>query len=187
MQEEAGLLGAHAVVDVGFEAKSYGWGASLIEFTAVGTAVRLQGYAPPPRPALTLLQPDALWKLVSAGYWPVGIAMGNCFWIEPHADCYGENTVYCSELPKHTDASQQARGFAVERFRAEAGRVGADGVVGVQVFRQGRDEEWEAGTEHHRTRHTLFHIEMLVVGTAVIKRESAARLPRPWLVVDLSE
>ena len=124
MQQEAQVLGAHAVVDVKFEGRSPRWGEDLVEFTAVGTAVALQGQPPPREPALTLLKTDELWKLHHAGYWPVAVAMGNCFWYEPHADCASEGSWYSQELPVHTRAAITARDYAVQRFRAFAAHFG---------------------------------------------------------------
>jgi uncharacterized protein YbjQ (UPF0145 family) len=183
MQQEAALLRAHAVVDVKFERRGYEWADELVEFTAVGTAVRSKGAPPTDQPALTLLTTGQLWKLHQAGYWPVGIAMGNCFWYEPHADCAGEGSWFSQELPAHTRASTTSRDLAVERFRHFAHHFNAHGVVGVQVLRQARDHEWDG----NNTSHTAFHIEMVLMGTAVVRRGNAGPPPRPKLVVDLRD
>jgi uncharacterized protein YbjQ (UPF0145 family) len=183
MQQEAALLRAHAVVDVKFEGKGYAWGEDLVEFTAVGTAVRLSGAQPTAQPALTLLTTGELWKLHHAGYWPVAIAMGNCFWYEPHADCTSEGSWFSQELPVHTRASMTARDHAVERFRRFAHHFNAHGVVGVKVQRIARDHEYESNDRSH----TSFHIEMVLMGTAVVRRADAKEPPRPKLVVDLRD
>jgi uncharacterized protein YbjQ (UPF0145 family) len=184
MQQEAALLRTHAVVDVKFERRGYEWGEDLVEFVAIGTAVRVKGAPPTDQPALTLLTTGQLWKLHHAGYWPVGVAMGNCFWYEPHADCYGEGSWYSQELPAHTRASTTSRDLAVERFRSFAHHFNAHGVVGVKVSRHARDHEWESSSNGH---HTAFHIEMVLMGTAVVRRGDAGTPPRPKLVVDLCD
>jgi uncharacterized protein YbjQ (UPF0145 family) len=74
-----------------------------------------------------------------------------------------------------------ARDLAVERFRAFAKHFGAHGVVGVQVQRRGRNVEYEVNDRHH----TAFHLEMLLMGTAVVRRADAGAPPRPQLVIDL--
>ena len=74
MQQEAALLRAHAVVDVKFERRGYEWSEELVEFTAVGTAVRLKGQPPTDQPALTLLTTGQLWKLHQAGPTPIARA-----------------------------------------------------------------------------------------------------------------
>jgi uncharacterized protein YbjQ (UPF0145 family) len=176
MEQEARMLGAHLVVDVRFMRRGYEWADELIELTAIGTAVRIEGHAPAP-PALTLLAVDELYKLHRAGYWPVGIALGNCFWYARHADCMAEGNWYSSELPAHTQASQAARDLAVARFRAFVAHFRADGVVGVKVHRHTHD--------HHEDGHTHFSVDLMVSGTAVVRRGNAAPPPRPRLVVDL--
>jgi uncharacterized protein YbjQ (UPF0145 family) len=183
LQQEATLLRAHAVVDVKFEKRGYEWADGLVEFTAVGTAVRVKGAPPSDRPALSLLTTGQLWKLHHAGYWPVAIAMGNCFWYEPHADCTSEGSWYSQELPTHTRASVTSRDLAVERFRSFAHHFNAHGVVGVKVLRHARDHEYEQSNRSH----TSFHIEMVLMGTAVARRGDAGAPPRPKLVVDVRD
>lgn len=183
MQQEAALLGAHLVLDVKFHGRGFEWSSDLIEFNAVGTAVRIAGVPPTQQPVLTLLEPDELWKLHHAGYWPVGIAIGNSFWYEPHADCWGEGSYYSQELPAHTRAAQGARHQATERFRAFAHHLNAHGVVGVRVNRHGHDREYEVND----SKHVSFRLDLVVMGTAVVRRGEAAPPPRPNLVVDLRD
>lgn len=183
MQQEAALLRAHVVLDVRFRTRDFDWSDDLIEFNAIGTAVRIEGAAPVERPALTLLEPDQLYKLQHAGYWPVGIAIGNCFWYEPHADCASEGSWFSSELPVHTRAALTARQLAVQRFHRFAAHFQAHGVVGVTVTRRGRDHEYEMND----TKHTSFHMDLVVMGTAVQKRQPDKTPPRPRLVVDLRD
>src|SRR5262249_30588069 len=79
MAQEAAPVRAHMVLGVERGLNDRGWGDDLLEVMAVGTAFRLEGHPPPQNPALSLLQADELMKVHHAGYWPVGIAMGNCF------------------------------------------------------------------------------------------------------------
>ncbi|HEY1955068.1 MAG TPA: heavy metal-binding domain-containing protein [Polyangiaceae bacterium] len=183
MQQEAALLGANLVLDVKFHGRGFEWSSDLIEFNAVGTAVRVAGMQPSQSPILTMLEPDELWKLHHAGYWPVGIAIGNSFWYEPHADCFGEGSWYSQELPTHTRAAQGARHRATERFRAFAQHLNAHGVVGVRVNRHGYDREYEVND----SKHTSFRLDLVVMGTAVVRRGDAASPPRPGLVIDLRD
>ncbi len=184
MQAEAALLRAHLVLDVRFLSRGFHWASDLMEFNAIGTAVRIRNGGPPPeRPVLSLLEPDELLKVHNAGYWPVGIAIGNCFWFDPHADCAAEGSWYSQELPKHTIASQQARHISVQRFHQFAAHFNADGVVGVRVNRHGNDHEYE----YNNQQHTSFHLNMVVMGTAVVRRKGEVRIPQPKLVVDLRD
>ena len=183
MQQEAALLGANLVLDVKFHNRGFEWSGDLIEFNAVGTAVRVQGMQASQQPILTLLEPDELWKLHHAGYWPAGIAIGNSFWYEPHADCWGEGSWYSQELPTHTRAAQGARHNATERFRAFAHHLNAHGVVGVRVHRHGYDREYEVND----AKHVSFRLDLVVMGTAVVRRGEAGPPPRPGLVIDLRD
>ncbi|HEX3776292.1 MAG TPA: heavy metal-binding domain-containing protein [Polyangiaceae bacterium] len=183
LQQEATLLRAHAVVDVRFERREFEWGAELLEFQAIGTAVRLANAPLPERAALTLLSVDDLYKLHLAGYAPVAIAMGNCFWYEHHADCASEGSWFSQELTSHTRAARQARELAVERFRHAARFFNAHGVVGTRVDRFGRDREYEINDRSH----TNFYLDLVVMGTAVVRHENPQTPPRPFLVVDLKD
>jgi uncharacterized protein YbjQ (UPF0145 family) len=185
MQQEAALLRAHAVVAVKFAGRGYDWAEDLIEFTAVGTAVRIAGFAETAQPALTLMEADELWKLHHAGYWPVAVAMGNCFYYARHADCISEGSFYSSELPVHTQAAQTARELAVQRFRRFAHHFGADGVVGVRVHRHAHDHEWRAS--ENGPEHTAFSIELMLAGTAVVRRGDAQPPSRPLRILDLRD
>ena len=176
MEQEARMLGAHLVIDVHFVRRGYDWASDLLEFTAVGTAVRIDGHAPAP-PVLTLLKADELYKLHKAGYWPVGIALGNCFYCDPHADCRSDGSWFSQELPDHTYATQTARDLAVQRFRAFAAHFKAHGVLGVHMHRHAH--------EHEEDEHTRFSVDLMVWGTAVVRRGNAEPPPRPRLVVDL--
>jgi uncharacterized protein YbjQ (UPF0145 family) len=180
MEQEAMLLRAHAVIDTRFVARNYEWGEDLIEYTAIGTAVRFRDQPPPPRPALTLLKADEYAKLHHAGYAPLGIAMGNCFWFDPHADCTSDGNFFSCELPKHTQASQFTREYAVNRFRASAAKFqGAAGVLGVRVFRHVYSHEHEG--------HCRLHVDLMIMGTAVARKAAPPDPPRPLLVVDLRD
>jgi len=86
--------------------------------------------------------------------------------------------------------SQNARDVSVQRFRAFAHHFKADGVVGVTVERKGKNREYETGTEHNKKHHTAFNMELVVLGTAVVRRADAgpeAKPARPDLVVDLRD
>jgi uncharacterized protein YbjQ (UPF0145 family) len=180
MEQEAMLLRAHAIIDTKFIARNYEWGEDLIEYTAIGTAVRFRDQPAPQRPALTLLRADEYAKLHHAGYTPLGIAMGNCFWFDPHADCSRDGNWYSCELPKHTQASQTARDLAVARFRASAAKFqGAHGVLGVRVFRHVYSHEHEG--------HCRLHVDLMIMGTAVARKAAPPDPPRPLLVVDLRD
>ena len=88
MEEEADQLGADGVVGVRLDIGRYEWGADLAEFIAVGTAVKHRAgelhRAPSGRPFTSDLSGQDFWALLSAGYRPVGLVMGNCVYHVAH-------------------------------------------------------------------------------------------------------
>jgi hypothetical protein len=76
-----------------------------------------------------------------------------------------------------------SRHLAVQRFHNFAAHFKADGVVGVRVKRTGRDREYES----NNVSHTSFHMDLVVTGTAVTRRDATKTPPRPQLVVDLRD
>ena len=80
LQQEAALLGATGIVGVRLERKAYEWGASLLEFAAIGTAIReydvpapdgsrARGETPsvPTLPFVSALSGEDFWMLRQAG------------------------------------------------------------------------------------------------------------------------
>jgi uncharacterized protein YbjQ (UPF0145 family) len=180
MAEEARLLGAHAVVGVRLGMRGYEWAGELSEFTAVGTAVRVNGPVPE-RPALSNLSVQELYKLELAGLWPIDVVMGNSAWRDMHADCRADGRWLNMELPLHTACIDNARSAAQERFKKAIVRANAHGVVAVTVERRFHESEWEA----NNSSHTEFKAEVVLLGTAVARLREP-RLPRPRLVLDLA-
>jgi uncharacterized protein YbjQ (UPF0145 family) len=180
MAEEARLLGAHAVVGVRLDVRGYEWSGELSEFTAVGTAVRVNGPVPE-RPALSNLTVQQLYKLELAGLWPIDVVMGNSAWRNMHADCAADGSWWNTELRAHTACIDHARVRAQERFKDDITRTNAHGVVAVTVDRRFHESEWEAND----TKHTDFKAEVVLLGTAVARLREP-RLPRPRLVLDLA-
>src|SRR3989440_11233514 len=88
MEEEADQLGGDGIVVVRLDTGRYEWGAELAEFIAVGTAVKHRGgelhRAPNGRPFTSDLSGQDFWALLSAGYRPVGLVMGNCVYHVAH-------------------------------------------------------------------------------------------------------
>ena len=82
MEEEADALGADGVVAVRLTFNIRTWGANVIEFLAIGTAVRSElgeGFrGAEGRPFTSDLSGQDFWTLLRAGYRPLGFVMGNC-------------------------------------------------------------------------------------------------------------
>src|SRR5438067_8833860 len=72
LEQEAQRVGADAVVGVQLTQRKYEWAPGLLEFRALGTAVRSQRARARARPVLTNLSGQDLWKLGPAGSRPRG-------------------------------------------------------------------------------------------------------------------
>jgi uncharacterized protein YbjQ (UPF0145 family) len=172
MEEEADLLGADGVVGVRLVFKQYAMDEGVLEFQAIGTAIRHRERVgsfrtKDNRPFTSDLSGQDLWKLARAGYRPVSLAMGACVYHIAHLSFVqalkqaGRN----QEMKIYTDATYAARELALERMQAEAVERGGVGVVGARV----EESNWGWGANA---------IEFFAVGTAVAPMEDkASRAP----------
>jgi uncharacterized protein YbjQ (UPF0145 family) len=178
MEEEAAVLGADGVVGVRLDVGFYEWGRGTAEFLALGTAVSAEDggnwKTPEGKPFTSDLSGQDFWTLLQAGHAPLGLVMGTCVYHVAHQGMFkamgniGQN----KEMPNFTQALYEARELAMERMQDEAKKVGAEGIVGVQI--QEKSHVWGSHT-----------IEFFAMGTAVRKlpdREIAT--PRMVLSLD---
>jgi uncharacterized protein YbjQ (UPF0145 family) len=178
MEEEAAVLGADGVVGVRLDVGFYEWGRGTAEFLALGTAVSAEDGSnwktPEGKPFTSDLSGQDFWTLLQAGHAPLGLVMGTCVYHVAHQGMFkamgniGQN----KEMPNFTQALYEARELAMERMQDEAKKVGAEGIVGVQI--QEKSHVWGSHT-----------IEFFSMGTAVRKlpdREIAT--PRMVLSLD---
>ncbi len=161
MEEEADLLGADGVVGVRLVFKQYAMDEGVLEFQAIGTAIRHRENSgslrtKDNRPFTSDLSGQDLWKLLQGGYRPVSLAMGACVYHIAHLSFMqalkqmGRN----QEMVVYTEATYAARELALERMQAEALARGGVGVVGARV----EESNWGWGANA---------IEFFAVGTAV--------------------
>jgi uncharacterized protein YbjQ (UPF0145 family) len=169
MEEEADLLGADGVVGVRLVFKQYAMDEGVLEFQAIGTAIRhreAEGSfrTSDGRPFTSDLSGQDLWKLVRAGYRPVSLSMGACVYHIAHLSFMqalkqaGRN----QEMKIYTEATYAAREAALERMQAEAVERGGTGIVGARV----EESNWGWGANA---------IEFFAVGTAVAIMGDAAQ------------
>ena len=78
IQREAVAAGANAVVDVRLRTLRHTFGASM-DFTLIGTAVRIEGLAPSPHPVISTVAALEFVRLLEADIVPVGLAVGARF------------------------------------------------------------------------------------------------------------
>jgi len=144
LQQEAQLLGAVGVLGVRLTQIAFDPTEGMLEFAAVGTAVR-EANAPPLAPNrlpfVSALSGQDHFALRQGGFRPVGFAMGNCTYFQ-----YATYRTQMAtgggllgggwnnqELTDYTQASYYARELAMSRMQHEATICGSEGIVGVEV------------------------------------------------------
>jgi len=158
MVQQAEAFGADGIVSMQVDMVRHGHHA---EFTAIGTAVRRrdgQGAAwrVGGHPFTCDLSGEDFWGLLRGGFRPVNLAHGVCVYHVAYQGLgawfkqIGQNV----EQQQYTQALYDARELAMERMQGEAARLGAHGVVGVEV------REGSHGWESHV-------VEYVAVGTGV--------------------
>ncbi len=145
LQQEAAMMGAHGVIGVRLKQRRKGWGVGMVEFTAIGTAIRIPGQPPTNQPFTSDLSGQEFWQLRQAGYQPKGLVFGACSYYV-HSDRTTRNLMNRSiwtqifgrgrqnqELVQLTQGFQDARELAISRMTAEIEQLGATGAVGMAI------------------------------------------------------
>jgi uncharacterized protein YbjQ (UPF0145 family) len=179
MEAEAEALGASGVVGVRLDIRFLQWGEHVGEFIAVGTAVRQKDgqdwRADGGVPFTSDLSGQAFYKLLSSGYRPLGLVLGNCVYHVAHQSFgqllrqAGMNT----EVTMFTQAMYEARELAMSRMQAEAERMKATAVVETRL--EMASHVWE----HHV-------MEFLSIGTAVRPITGDVKAVAPQLVLGVN-
>jgi uncharacterized protein YbjQ (UPF0145 family) len=192
LQSEAELAGADAVVGVRINRRGHDFaGADTVEFTAVGTAVRVAPELRTRGVVITDLSGQDYVQLAADGYRPVGVvAITTVAYIASGAD---QNWVLSSgnsmfsmagranqELPDFTRGFYDAREMAIGHLITQAQSMGAHGIVGVTLDQHIAEREYEdrADNRHHDL---IVYIHLL--GTGIT--EGHARVRRPALTTVL--
>jgi uncharacterized protein YbjQ (UPF0145 family) len=168
LRQEAQLVGATAVVGVRLKRVEYEWGSDTIEYTAVGTAVHIEGAPLAAEPALTTFSGEDFWKLLQAGYGPVGVAAGSCVFYQAGWDTANMSSFWGSgwanqELGDLTRGIRTARSIAQTHLHRSAESLGAEGVVGVDISQRQHDYEIDRGG----ITRTDIIFTYLMLGTAI--------------------
>ncbi len=181
MEAEANALGADGIVGVRINTGSYSWGENLIEFIAMGTAVKSRDNGnyrtPQGMPFTSDLSGQDFRTLLAAGYRPVALTMGACVY---HVGAQSMGQWFRStigqnvEMGNYTQAIYDARELAMERMQAEAESVGAEGIVGARIT------ESSYGWDSHV-------IEYFAIGTAVIPTRPDHQIQSPQMVLTLND
>ena len=182
MRAECDALGADGAVGVRVELRKRQGIEDVIDFVAIGTAVKAREGAwrtPAGAPFTSALSGQEAWTLLQTGYAPVSFVFGAAVWHVPRMtmrQLFG-NAGQNVELGPLTQAVYDAREVAMARMQAEAEREQAAGIVGVRV-----DQSSHAWGQHA--------VEFLATGTAVRPvpdrmREAATR--PSLLIIPLSD
>lgn len=178
MLAEANAVGADGIVGTRLTFRKHGISADHIEFIAVGTAVRSTTHPgafrrPDGQPFSSHLNVQDFYTLLQTGHVPVEFVLGVCVWhvaaqgLLQTLRQIGQNV----EMPQWTQGYYDARETALSRMQAEAERVQASGITGVDWSMS----EWVWGA------HTL---EFFCSGTAVRKTSEGTALA-PTLTLPL--
>ncbi|QQE76867.1 heavy metal-binding domain-containing protein [Alicyclobacillus sp. SO9] len=193
MSKEARASGADAVVDVKFLATPgpAGTHPHLLEFSVIGTAVRIKGldrsYS---QPLLCTVSMQELVQLVHAGAMPVGLAMGLSIY-HHFASEYEERksrSFYNQELTSFSSIVNLTRQSALRRLKENAHQYGANVVLAHRTeFRVIEAPVTRASTltgelEIERKEDKIF--EFTALGTAV-QYDKNYRFTPPKGILDL--
>jgi uncharacterized protein YbjQ (UPF0145 family) len=145
LQQEAAQLGAHGVIGVQLKRRRKSWGIGMVEFTAIGTAIRIPGEPPTQSPFTSDLSGQEFWQLRQAGYRPQGLVFGTCSYYV-HSDPATRNLMNRSiwnlifgrgrqnqEIVQYTQGFEDARELAILRMTKDIQQHGAIGAVGMKI------------------------------------------------------
>jgi uncharacterized protein YbjQ (UPF0145 family) len=129
---EAKRFRAHGVTGVTSELRHM---QGNIEFLSVGSCVHFPQRAPPANPFTSSGNGQELFCLVDAGYVPRGFVIGNvAYSIGVGRGVFGAlKTLARGEIKEYSDIFNATRHLALARIVAEARRLGANAVVGIET------------------------------------------------------
>jgi uncharacterized protein YbjQ (UPF0145 family) len=195
LEEEADELGADGIIGVRLELNMHAWGQNIMEFVAIGTAVKHAGGESfrnaKGKPFQSGLSGQDFWTLLRSGYRPVGFVMGNAvYFVRPEA-LYVPDDARNGELSPYTHCLYDARELAMERLQAEAEGLGAMGIVGVEIEEKQHTWGVRPGTAVARGGNAakLYGetIEFFVFGTAVVPAQPKEPPPVPTMVIPAND
>ncbi|MDQ6661634.1 MAG: heavy metal-binding domain-containing protein, partial [Chloroflexota bacterium] len=185
LEQEAKLLKADGVIGVRLNTRGYEWGNNLLEYTAIGTAIRLpNGPQTDHRPFLSDLSGQEFWTLLQAGYYPVGIVTGFCAyyislgsvmtqqmrgWYNMGGFNTGGYGSYNQEIVPFSQGIYTSRHIAMSRLTGMAQNLGASGVVGMHIScdREVKDYAQDRGEYAPKLYYMDLAVQFSAIGTAI--------------------
>jgi uncharacterized protein YbjQ (UPF0145 family) len=195
MQQEARLVKADGVIGVKLDNHEYDWGQGLLQFTLVGTAIKLPNADINPHPFVSTLSGQEFWSLYESGYYPVGYGYGNSVYYQMATSrtryALGEEQQFewetkgtgwfNLEVEDFAEAINLARSLAQMRLQSDLLRLQANGMIGVKYDRRIKFYERE---QIGNKKHTDMSVSIEISGTG-IARISDGPMPqidyRVWL------
>jgi len=192
MKKEAELYGADGIVSVRIKSSKPDYSSDLVEFTAIGTAVKVNGWEKEDLedgPFTSELNGQEFWQLIHAGYRPASIVFGICtYYIK--TDSNARWLTVRGWRADNQEARQWTQGFYEARERAIGGMQqdiedhNADGCVGMSVDCDLEDIEYEIGN----TTYLDLRITFTAIGSSVrkMKRPHKKIERKPLAVLNLA-
>jgi len=181
LRAEALACGANAVVDVRMRTAGGGVSGSM-DFTLLGTAIRVEGMPPSPNPVIATVPALEFVRLLEMGIVPTGLAVGACYeWLSDPTNTYGGSWALNNQpLSTLGQFWERVRRYAHANLRDDARRQG-NGVLAHTQFSQLLKRE---GDRDNPTAYLGRHI---VIGTVVDIRPRDG-VPHPiQTVVDMRD
>lgn len=177
MQQAAKQLQAHAVIGIRLEQtrkhKQLWTPKNVIEVKVTGTAVAWRASELPEKPYLSGLTGQEFYALHCAGYYPIGLVLGQSVYhqLSQAGNLFATIPAGASlldyerinpnmERSDYTTAVNKARDLAIKRMYSEAEYLQAEGILGISIEKQ------------VSLRETGLLIEFLALGTAIVSSET---------------
>ncbi|MGH2510463.1 MAG: heavy metal-binding domain-containing protein [Ktedonobacteraceae bacterium] len=191
LEQEAKLVGAHGVIGVRFTRRSYEWGNNLLEYTAIGTAIKLPNTPLTGRPFLSDLSGQEFWTLLQAGYYPAGVVTGYCSYYVALGSNMTQQIVGWwtggtnQEIVPFTQGLYNARHLAMRRADEMARNQQALGIVGMHIENDRQVHEYE--TDNPQRKYMDLYVHFAVLGTAIITVKKEHIIPTPKATLTLTD
>ncbi|MGH2481235.1 MAG: heavy metal-binding domain-containing protein, partial [Ktedonobacteraceae bacterium] len=191
LEQEAKLIGAHGVIGVRFTRRSYTWGSNLLEYTAIGTAIKLPNAPLTGRPFLSDLSGQEFWTLLQAGYYPAGVVTGYCsYYVALGSNLTQQIQGWWTggtnqEIGPFTQGLYNARHLAMTRANDMARKLQALGIVGMHIENDRQVQEYE--TDNPSRRYLDLYVHFAVLGTAIITVKKDHVIPKPKATLTLTD
>ena len=192
LEQEAKLVGAHGVIGVRFTRRSYTWGSNLLEYTAIGTAIKLPARPLTGRPFLSDLSGQEFWTLLQAGYYPAGVVTGYCSYyvalgsnLTQQIQGWFWGGTMNQEIGPFTQGTYDARHLAMSRASDMARKLQAQGIVGMHIENDRQIHEYE--TDNPSRKYLDLYVHFAVLGTAIISVKKDHDIPSPQATLTLTD